>query len=325
MKKLKQTAAALLAILLLTACGGKGGTSAAVTATPWQEQYDLGIRYLGESNYQEAILTFLAAIDIDPKQMNAYVGLAEVYEKQEDYVNALLILQQAMEVPDGIGGETLHEVLERIRQASGIWSVNKSVHADGSYYIRARDERGQIIFHRNYNADGTLDTADEYQYDEQGRQIGILSYNAAGELARETVLDPARESWSRSRSYEYDDAGVLTGSTVYEYDYIGIGESGIPTSGPIRKEEYDAAGVMLSALDWEYNDRAETIGSRKYNGDGVLETYSVTEYDVPGMKSRRTVYDADGTLNTVEEYYEKGWTQIFYDENGKERHRIVYD
>ena len=42
------------------------------------------------------------------------------------------------------------------------------------------------------------------------------------------------------------------------------------------------------------------------------------------MKRRRTWYNADGSLKTVEEYYEKGWTQIFY-ENGKERHRIVYD
>lgn len=325
MKKLKQTAAALLAVLLLTACGGNGSTTITCPPATWQENYDLGIRYLGESNYQEAILTFLAAIDIDPKQMNAYVGLAEVYEKQEDYVNALLILQQAMEVPDGIGGETLHEVLERIRQASGIWSVNKSVHADGSYYIRARDERGQIIFHRNYRADGTLDTADEYQYDEQGRQVGILSYNAAGKLARETVFDPTRPDWSRTRSYDYDDAGVLTGSTVYEYDRIGTNKEGNPVIGPIRTENYDAAGVMYYALDEEYNEQAEVIGSRKYNGDGVLEMYSVTEYDVPGMKSRRTFYSADGSLETVEEYYEKGWTQIFYDENGKERHRIVYD
>ena len=324
MKKIIALLLALVMVFAFVACGGKGGeTSVTVTATPWQETYDLGIRYLGESNYQEAILTFLAAIDIDPKQMNAYVGLAEVYEKQEDYVNALLILQQAMEVPDGIGGETLWEVLERIQQVSGIQRVHKSVHADGSYYIRGTVGK-QIVFHRNYRADGTLDTADEYQYDEQGRNIGILSYNAEGKLARETVLDPAREHWSRSRSYKYDDNGVLTGSTVYEYDYIGIGESGNPTIGPVREERYDAAGAMLYALDEEYNEHAETVGLRRYGPDGTLERYSVTEYDVPGMKRRRTWYNADGSLETVEEYYEKGWTQIFY-ENGKERHRIVYD
>lgn len=324
MRKMKMNLTVLLlAMLLLTACGGKGGeTSAAVTATPWQETYDLGIRYLGESNYQEAILTFLAAIDIDPKQMNAYVGLAEVYEKQEDYVNALLILQQAMEVPDGIGGETLWEVLERIQQVSGIQHVHKSVHADGSYYIRGTVGK-QIVFHRNYRADGTLDTADEYQYDEQGRSIGILSYNAEGKLARETVFDPDRENWSRSRSYDYDDAGALTGSVVYEYDRIGT-RDGNSVTGPIREERYDAAGAMLYALDEEYNEHAETIGYRRYGPDGTLERYGITEYDVPGMKSRCTSYNADGSLDIVEEYYEKGWTQIFY-ENGKERHRIVYD
>ena len=49
----------ILTLALLTACGKKAPT--------WQEQYDLGIRYLSEGNYQEAILAFTAAISIDPK------------------------------------------------------------------------------------------------------------------------------------------------------------------------------------------------------------------------------------------------------------------
>ena len=45
----------------------------------WQEQYDLGMRYLTESNYEEAILAFTAAIEIDPKQADSYVYLTQVY------------------------------------------------------------------------------------------------------------------------------------------------------------------------------------------------------------------------------------------------------
>lgn len=45
----------------------------------WQEQYDLGIRYLSEGNYEEAIIAFTAAIEIDPKQALAYVGRGDAY------------------------------------------------------------------------------------------------------------------------------------------------------------------------------------------------------------------------------------------------------
>ena len=65
---LKVTKSCLIATILLylAACGVSGPT--------WQEKYDLGVRYLSEGNYEEAIIAFTAAIEIDPKQASAYVG-----------------------------------------------------------------------------------------------------------------------------------------------------------------------------------------------------------------------------------------------------------
>lgn len=61
----------VLAIVLLPACGK--------ASKAWQEQYDLGVKYLTEGNYKEAILAFTAAIELDPKQPDAYVGRADAY------------------------------------------------------------------------------------------------------------------------------------------------------------------------------------------------------------------------------------------------------
>ena len=76
-----------LLLLSLIACGAKGA---------WQEQYDLGMRYLNEGNYQEAIIAFETAIKIDPKRPEAYLGAAEAYVGLGDYVSARKILEDGL-------------------------------------------------------------------------------------------------------------------------------------------------------------------------------------------------------------------------------------
>ena len=66
------TALFLTALLLLSliACGAKGA---------WQEQYDLGMRYLNDGNYEEAVIAFTAAIEIDEKRPEGYEGRGRAY------------------------------------------------------------------------------------------------------------------------------------------------------------------------------------------------------------------------------------------------------
>ena len=80
----------LLLLLSLTACGKS-------TEAKWQEQYDLGMKYVSEGNYEEAIIAFAAAIEIDPKSVDAYLALADVYEAQGDTESLQAILEQGQE------------------------------------------------------------------------------------------------------------------------------------------------------------------------------------------------------------------------------------
>ncbi len=45
----------------------------------WQSQYDLGIRLLGEGKYQEAIIAFTAAIEIEPSRAALYAARGDAY------------------------------------------------------------------------------------------------------------------------------------------------------------------------------------------------------------------------------------------------------
>lgn len=72
--------------------------------TTWQEQYDLGIRYLSEGNYEEAIIAFTTAIELDPKQASAYVGRGNAYilsdETEENLAAAHVNYEMAIQLDE---------------------------------------------------------------------------------------------------------------------------------------------------------------------------------------------------------------------------------
>ena len=80
----------LALVLGLCACGQSAEAK-------WQEQYDLGVRYLSEGNYEEAIIAFTAAIDIDPKRPEAYEKAAEAYTAAGRVEEARDLLREALE------------------------------------------------------------------------------------------------------------------------------------------------------------------------------------------------------------------------------------
>ena len=94
MKKLFSILLAALLLLTLAACQKAPAAEPADEAPDWQTQYDLGVRYLSEGNYEEAILAFEAAIKIDPKQEAVYLKYAEAYVQQGEYASALQVLER---------------------------------------------------------------------------------------------------------------------------------------------------------------------------------------------------------------------------------------
>lgn len=99
--------------VLLTGCRPKQEAA-------WQEQYDLGVRYLSEGNYEEAILAFSAAIEIDPKRADAYTSLAEVYMELGEYDKAVEILEQGLSSLDREAAEDLEDLLDEAERMASI-------------------------------------------------------------------------------------------------------------------------------------------------------------------------------------------------------------
>ena len=109
MKRILSLILSVCLLLGLCACGGNKGEMSAEGGLTWQEQYDLGIRYLSEGNYEEAIIAFTAAIEIDPKRPESYKKLAEAYVAIGDEESAREILEKGVAA---IGDEDLQSLLE---------------------------------------------------------------------------------------------------------------------------------------------------------------------------------------------------------------------
>lgn len=81
-------------VFIITLSGCSQSTKASLS---WQQQYSLGVRYLSEGNYEEAIIAFTAAIEIDPKKPDTYIGLYEAYVAVGDYESAQAAIDSGRE------------------------------------------------------------------------------------------------------------------------------------------------------------------------------------------------------------------------------------
>lgn len=103
-----------MSVLSLCACAREN------VGSTWQEQYDLGVRYLSEGNYEEAIIAFTAAIEIDPKRAETYIAM-------DNFDEALAILQKGYDI---IGDEAILALLNNYQEPANLTGAEMFTFSD---------------------------------------------------------------------------------------------------------------------------------------------------------------------------------------------------
>ena len=116
MKKIKLLFIIALVGMLLIGCKGK--------AERVQEQLDLGSKYMAELDYESAIVALNKAIKIDPKNVDAYKMLAEVYEKSGRLDDARATLEKVLDLDD-LSSENKDEINDRIKNLDFLVAISK--------------------------------------------------------------------------------------------------------------------------------------------------------------------------------------------------------
>lgn len=141
---------AVVFALILTSCGQQ--------RTTWEEQYDLGVRYLSDGNYEEAILAFTAAIEIDPKRPEAYSGLANTYIAMGDYNKAAGVWENIPTETDGADISSFsmwqrksEEICAAVEGGeSGVWIIGCSF--DKERFVAGEETEFQVMVLYNATA-----------------------------------------------------------------------------------------------------------------------------------------------------------------------------
>lgn len=218
MRKGKLLSLLLILLGLLSACSAPVEDVADEAAPTWQSQYDLGVRYLSDGNYEEAILRFTAAIEIDPKNAQTYKQRGNAYwelaknaqgsEQTEAYRCAAEDYESAMR----LGSET--DALRR--------------RAADSYYGAQEYEKAELYYEKLFEKDEDALT----RLIECSRELGKEQELAKRlqtrylETGDEKYLKPLCELWPQEALYAY---GALLGTDeTMGFALVDLDENGVP-------------------------------------------------------------------------------------------------
>lgn len=276
----------IILLLTLAACQKAPEVEPVDEALDWQTQYDLGVRYLSEGNYQEAILAFEAAIEIDPKQETIYLKYAEAYTQQGDDASALRVLTRGFR-------ETQSELLVReenklkrkiLQGNSAVAELPAAVDSTGNTNYDADTERlyRSVILE---NPDGTpmqfamIADASEYW------EVWLHRYTVSDDAEiQDEKLVQLFTAGGRTDFYVYYDARLDCFCAANAATYRGT---------PTGAWGCDVAIYMLESTVREY---------RSWHWNSIIDEAGTYEQDIEDMQKAGLPYFSD--------YYDDNYSVI---------------
>ena len=309
-----------LAIAIVVVIAGVAGVLFFLNQeTSIEERLQMGNRYLEELDYDEAIETFQKIMDIDPKCVDAYIGLADAYIGKGDYESAVETLEKGI---DETGDGELQNYLDEVK-------VEKENHAhkDKSDNTYANDSTPE-----DENAfEDVQDVLENIAgYCESGNYDELYEYMKSDDYQR--ILDIADEL---ETAYRVETAHGNVG--IYKIDTKGVGKCMIyygDYKDDIREGEgdwfgyhegyyYHARGSWAADAPNGYQER-HTWG---ISSDGNTYNAGVKGNTVNGLwdgPAEDWYEDGDGTINAFPVTFENGkYVVLEYDEDDEEYPYVV--
>ena len=257
----------------------------------WQENYDLGMRYLTEGSYEEAILSFTAAIEIDAKRIDSYIGRGDAYVLWGDTDESVMIEKYELALADflkavELGDQNADTYMKAANMYVGIGDIDAAIQilwkGSNSTQNRALFTRAQI-----------LELPDEIAVLTKQTEHSKRIQTGSGEFSGDDLM-------RGYQIYEYDENGYL----VHWEDWDNVGYNG------------NYKWVKESYCDWVYLSATENWMQKYYILEVEYEKYSSNEEATQNANQWRCITDTGEHLpGTSEAPYYMGDLNPFPDDN----------
>lgn len=273
----------VLLIVPFLILGFAGGICLAIVSSDRVDSYlsgrklSLGDRYLNEQEYEKAILAYQSAIEIDPRQVEAYVGISDAYEGMKNPEMAAELLR--------LGWETVPDERLKTRIIRVYTNLYKQYMSERKY------EKAHDILNLAYEMipdseiRKLLDELETWQKQSQAQQQlleSLLKASAASDVPKLVNLMGTTE-------YSELAAGI---DRVFYYpaedgEAIAIYENGCLYYGKLAGGEREGNAIWIKASSGTANiyeglwqkDKPEgqgTVSHCTYTAEGVVSTISTT-------------------------------------------------
>ena len=264
MKKIKIFFILALVGILLAGCKGKEARV--------QKQLDLGSKYMAELDYESAIVALNKAIKIDPKNVDAYTMLAEVYEKSGRLDEARTTLEKVLDIGE-LSSKDKDEINSRIKNLEFLVTISK---ASGEYdepMALELSNASKYDIHYSIETENNRLVATDMKYtsplllDEDGSYI-VKAYtvDSHGETHGKTEVKYTiklghldKNSWENiGNIYRYrgEDGKIVTGWVKIDESWYYFKDNGDMATGVEEikgvKYYFGEDGVMLTG--WQQRD-----------------------------------------------------------------------
>ena len=327
MKKIKLLTVCLMLVLTVSGCGSR--------AAKVREKLDLGSKYIEELDYDDAIEVLYEAIDIDPKDPDAYMMLAEVYIKDANVDKAKEILEEALEIED-LSEEKEDEINEKLSGLLYLVTISKSPgEYDEPFVLELSNLSDKDIYYTIESKNSRLATA-EVKYtgpillDEDG-DYKIKAYTFDSDKKANDAIK-AKYSIKLSKKYKEKNSWVHYGDI---YRYRGE-DSKIVTKwkeidgkwyyfaedGKMIENQY--VGTYYVGADGAMVDEAEAPKTETSDNSDVKKLYRDVLTKIYTTKELQGLYEYDPNAEMeISELHDPRYTLLDVTGDGKEE-LIVY-
>lgn len=302
----------LLPFLLIIAIGL--GACSQNQEAQWQEQYDLGIRYLSEGNYEEAIIAFTTAIEIDPKMSETYLALGNLYIELGDYEAAAKILEQGV---SNTNDTSLQELLDDVKKLVSIDFDN--LVSDAFSYTDAGESSSFEYHIPKINIDDAAiaqlnqEIYAGLEYDHIASDIaayGFADHSASYQwsvngsiLSLVTKTDDTTAAWTE---YSVYNISILDGTEITDEELVS-------SVGLSMDDYYIKVEQALGSKYWEGWDRA----NEQFQNNSFCEMFNAQLENTISQENLRKALpylNSEGQLCIIAPIYSMAGADYYYHE-----------